>query len=336
MQLIDAGKVATINFDDVQYFKRIALARAEASMKQLGKPDDIEQTDLQYPAEDGTLLRAKLHRPAGLPTTTTTTQKPPLIVMYHGGGFVTGSPESEEVTCRNFTRAFGAICLSVEYRLAPEFKYPCGVKDAWASLKWAAANAASWGADLKSGFVIGGTSAGGNYVGVLAHLARDEGLTLPLTGQYLAVPRLLPVEKVPEEHKSHYLSYEQNKDAPLLPQVAMHLFEDAYAPDLDDGVWYVPFLHPKGHTGLPPAYFQVDGMDPLRDEALLYERVLAEDYGIPTRLDVYAGVPHAHWLYFPELKKSEVCRKDQIHGMAWLLGKEPDFGRVTLNAGGSG
>jgi hypothetical protein len=77
-------------------------------------------------------------------------------------------------------------------------------------------------------------------------------------------------------------------------------------------------------------------MDTLRDEALIYERVLAEDYNIPTRLDAYPGVPHAHRLYFPELKISERCRTDQIQGMAWLLGKEPELSKVMLNAGGSG
>ena len=70
-------------------------------MAKLGIPDDIEQTDLKYPAEDGTLLRAKLHRSARM----STEGSHPLIILYHGGGFVTGGPESEEITCRNFTRS---------------------------------------------------------------------------------------------------------------------------------------------------------------------------------------------------------------------------------------
>lgn len=104
-----------------------------------------------------------------------------------------------------------------------------------------------------------------------------------------------------------------NHEGPRLPQTALNLFEAAYKPGLDDGVWYAAFLHPQGYANLPPAYFQVDGMDPLRDEALIYERILAEDCNIPARLDVYPGVPHAHWLYFPGLKISERCRADQIH-----------------------
>jgi acetyl esterase/lipase len=108
-------------------------------MAKLGMPGDIEQMDLKYPAEDGTPLRAKLHWPAHM----SAEGSHPLIVLYHGGGFMTDSPESEEVTCRNFTRAFGAVCLSIDYRLAPGFKFPLAAKDAWASLNWAATHAAS-------------------------------------------------------------------------------------------------------------------------------------------------------------------------------------------------
>ena len=306
--------------------------RNEEAMKQLGQsPPEIKDSELQYTTEDGTKLRAKLYQPTSPPS-----EGSPLIVMYHGGGFCIGSPEGEEQTCRNFVQAFGAVCISASYRLAPDFKFPQAPKDAWDCLKWAASNAKSWGADPTKGFVIGGTSAGGNITAVLAHVARDEKLSPPLTGQYLAIPAVLPESKVPTKYQEYFLSYEQNRNAPVLPLAAIDMFMRAYEPDEDDAIWYAPFNHPKGHKDLPAALFQIDGMDPLRDEALIYERVLREEDGIKTKSYVYPGLPHGHWGFFPFLKGSEKFRKEQVEGMGWLLGREPDFEKVKTAAVAAG
>jgi len=146
----------------------------------------------------------------------------------------------------------------------------------------------------------------------------------------------LPDRKVPAKYKQYALSYEQNRHAPILPVAAVDMFMRAYEPDEDDGVWYACFNHPKGHKNLPPAYFQIDGMDPLRDEAIIYERVLREDDGIKTKMNVYPGQPHGHWGFFPFLKQSEKFRKEQVEGMGWLLGKEPDFTNVKTAAVAAG
>jgi acetyl esterase/lipase len=154
--------------------------RNEAAMKALGKPPaEIKQTELEYSASDGSEVRAKLYQPQPAPK-----EGSPLIVIYHGGGFCVGSPEDEEQSCRNFVHAFGATCIAAAYRLAPEFPFPYAITDSWDALKWAAANAEAWGADPSKGFVIGGTSAGGNISAALALIARDEKLSPPLTGQY--------------------------------------------------------------------------------------------------------------------------------------------------------
>jgi acetyl esterase/lipase len=226
--------------------------------------------------------------------------------------------------------------VSATYRLGPEFKFPYAPNDSWDCLKWASEKAKSWGADPTKGFVIGGTSAGGNITAVLAHLARDEKLSPPLTGQSLAIPAVLPEAKVPEKYKPYFLSYEQNKDAPILPVAAIDMFMKGYQPDNDDGVLYAVFNHPKGHKDLPPAFFQVDGLDPLRDEALIFEKVLREEYNVKTKLNVYPGVPHGHWGFLPFLKSSEKFRKEQVEGMGWLLGQEPDFSKVMVKAVAAG
>ncbi|KAI1610173.1 Alpha/Beta hydrolase protein [Exophiala viscosa] len=325
---LEKANLPTPDYDDLAAFKAMAADRNAEALKVLGdSPPEIKSTELQYPTRDGSKLRAKLYQPTSPPKAGS-----PLIVMYHGGGFCIGAPEGEEQTCRNFVQAFGAVCVSASYRLAPEYKFPYAVKDSWDALKWAAENAKSWGADPSVGFVVGGTSAGGNISAVLAHVARDEGLSPPLTGQYLIIPALVPENKVPEKYKKYSLSYEQNKNAPVLPIAAIDMFMKGYEPDDDDAIWYAPFNHPKGHKDLPTALFQVDGMDPLRDEALIYERVLREEYSLKTKLYVYPGLPHGHWGFFPFLKASATFRKEQVEGMGWLLGREPDFSKVVVSA----
>jgi len=331
-QFLDAANLPPVSYDSLTDFKNMVNKRNEDAVKALGQPPpEIKQTDLQYTTEDGHQNRARLYQPVSPPAGGS-----PLIVMFHGGGYCLGQPESEEQSCRNFVQAFGAVCISGAYRLAPEHKFPHAPKDAWDCVKWAAANAKSWGADPSVGFVVGGTSAGGNLTAVIAHVARDEKLSPPLTGQYLAIPALVPESKMPEKYKPYWLSYEQNKTAPVLPVAAIDMFIKGYEPDEDDAVWYATFNHPKGHGDLPPAFFQIDGMDPLRDEAIIYERVLREDYGVKTKMFVYPGLPHGHWGFFPFLKSSEKFRKEQVEGMGFLLGKEPDFTKVVTKAVAAG
>ncbi|KIW12629.1 hypothetical protein PV08_09907 [Exophiala spinifera] len=329
---LEKANLPPVNYDDLADFKVMVEKRNAGAMEALGQPPaEIKQTELHYPTRDGSKVRAKLYQP-----TTPPKEGSPLIVMYHGGGFCIGAPEGEEQTCRNFVQAFGAVCISAAYRLGPEWKFPYAVKDSWDCLKWAAENAKSWGADPTVGFVIGGTSAGGNITAVLAHVARDEGLSPPLTGQYLAIPALVPHDKVPEKYKKYFLSFEQNRDAPVLPVAAIDMFMRGYQPDDDDAVWYAVFNHPKGHANLPPAFFQIDGMDPLRDDGIVFERVLREEYGIKTKMNVYPGLPHGHWGFFPFLKASETFRKEQVEGMGFLLGREPDFSKVVTTAVAAG
>lgn len=87
--------------------------------------------------------------------------------------------------------------------------------------------------------------------------------------------------------------------------------------------------HPKGHKDLPPAFFQIDGMDPLRDEGLIYATILEEECDVRTRVEVYPGLPHGHWGFFPFLEGSRKFRKEQVAGFGWLLGREPKVQKVT-------
>lgn len=221
----------SVDYNDLDSFKAFADRRNVQLRELLGNvPEDIKQSETKYTTSDGTQLRVKVYQPAEPPS-----EGSPLVVMYHGGGFCIGMPEGEEQTCRNLVQGFGVVCFSMQYRLAPEWKFPYAVTDSWDALKWAAKNGSSFGADLSKGFVIGGTSAGGNITAVLAHLARDEGLEPKLTGQYLAIPAVGHGHGViPEKYQSRWLSYEQNVKVPVLPVEAIDMFMNGYQPDKKD------------------------------------------------------------------------------------------------------
>ncbi|KAK5939402.1 hypothetical protein PMZ80_008706 [Knufia obscura] len=324
-EFIKNNDIPAVDYSDLQSFKEFADRRNVQLAKMLGDPpSDIKQYDDHYTNREGTKMRVKVYQPTEPPSAGC-----PLIVMYHGGGFCIGAPEGEEQTCRNMVQAFGAVCVSASYRLAPEHKFPAAPNDSWDALKWAAANVKSLKADPSQGFIIGGTSAGGNITAVLAHLARDEGLSPPLTGQYLAIPAVGGGQWIPEKYKDKWLSYEQNNDVPVLPIAAIDMFMNGYQPDENDHELYTVIAHPRGHEGLPPAFFQIDGMDPLRDEGLIYATMLEKDCGVKVRVEAYQGQPHGHWGFFPFLKASAQFRKEQINGFGWLLGKEPAVQRVA-------
>jgi acetyl esterase/lipase len=149
--------------------------------------------------------------------------------------------------------------VNVDYRLAPEYKFPTAAEDSWDATKWAASNASSLGADPTKGFIIGGTSAGGNITAIVSLLARDEKLSPPVTGTLLMIPFYVDSSVVPEAWKPDYKSWEQNKDAPILSQKATQLFSSNYIPEGTDrsNPMFSPALWKDGFAGLPPAVFQV-------------------------------------------------------------------------------
>lgn len=87
--------------------------------------------------------------------------------------------------------------------------------------------------------------------------------------------------------------------------------------------------HPKGHANLPPSFFQLCGMDPMRDDGLIYAGML-EDVGVATKVVMYPGLPHDFALLLPQLKSVLQFRKDQVKGFGWLLGREPMLEKVTM------
>lgn len=191
------------------------------------------------------------------------------------------------------------------------------MNDCWDAVKWAIANSKTFGADPTKGLIVGGSSAGGNLAAVLALLSRDEGLKPPITGQFLSVPALLPDTNVPVHLEHLYGSRIGNVNDPVLKRVPPGAVEAVYGPIKDSPLWD-PFNHPKGHKGVAKAFFQVAGLDPLRDEAIMYDQKLREA-GVVTRFELYPGYGHMFWTNYPELAESEKYVADTLVGVQWLL-----------------
>ncbi|KZT37851.1 hypothetical protein SISSUDRAFT_817387 [Sistotremastrum suecicum HHB10207 ss-3] len=245
----------------------------------------------------------------------------PLLVWYHGGGWALGDLESEELVCRAISLRKRLSVINVAYRLSPEFQFPVGLLDCYETTKWAASNILELKADPHKGFLVGGISAGGNFAAVISLLARDDPFfkTHPLTGQILQVPAVCMSSVYPDRWKDQLVSTEELAEAPVLTKWSIKQFIEQYgSPDPHDP--RVSPLLAESHKGLPPAYLQICGMDPLRDEGIVYEKVLAEN-GVPTKIDIYPGLPHGFAGIIPHLKASQKWKDELAAGIDWLLGQ---------------
>lgn len=206
----------------------------------------------------------------------------PLLVYFHGGGWVVGSVAASDPFCRALANASGCAVLSVEYRLAPEDRYPAAADDAYAATRWSAEHAAELGID-PSRIAVGGSSAGGNLAAVVALMARDQG-TPRIAFQLLHVPVI--------DHDFGTPSYRANGSGYGLTRAGMRWFWDHYAPDtkLRDEPYASP-IRAKDLSGLPPAHVVTAECDPLRDEGKAYASRLVEA-GVKTTYVEYPGMVH--------------------------------------------
>jgi acetyl esterase len=206
----------------------------------------------------------------------------PVFVWLHDGGHVIGSLDSYDAICRQLALEAECIVASVDYRLAPEHKFPAGVEDAFAALNWVGRQAGGFGGDVKR-LAIGGDSAGANLATVCAILARDAGGP-QLRFQLLVYPRTVPDEDLPSHHEF--------AEGYMLTRRSILWFHDHYrGSDTDrQDFRYAPLIHPD-LSRLPPALVIVGECDPLRDDGIAYARRLQAD-GTATELALYAGMIH--------------------------------------------
>lgn len=253
----------------------------------------------------------------------------PLVVLIYGGGFITGDNQSHTPWARPISAVYDAVVVNISYRLSPEYRFPTAPNDVWDSLQWLAAHANALGADPSKGFILGGESAGGNLAAVVAVKAMQEQLSPPLTGVWLSIPWLLNAP--PKEYKELYLATEQNATVPFLNQEAVDFVTAVYAPD-ESSPDFSPFNSLDLLKDHPPTYIQVCGMDPLRDDGLIYANVL-RDHGVKVKVDVYPGVPHAFWAFAPFFRGSKKSMIDAVVGFSWLMGKKAALQDIKTSLG---
>lgn len=275
--------------------------REASSAADMGQFDGaLAIQDHAVPTRDGQTIQARSYRPTTAAAEGAKAQQPllPVYLHFHGGGFLFGSLGSEDATCARVAAGTGALVLHVNYRHTPAHAYPTAFEDAQDALAWLRARAAALGADAAR-VVVGGVSAGAHLASSLAlgeNLRRLGGAAAagaaagaaacppPLAGQVLMIPCVAHVdcqEKLRARVRDPSVwSYVENEEAPMLPVAVVRMFFDLLKvenPDPRDLRLNPGNASPEEVKGLPPTTFGVAGLDPLRDEGLLYAKLLSEN-----------------------------------------------------------
>jgi len=229
--------------------------------------------DFTLPARDGHRLPARVYAP-GLDSAL------PVLLYLHGGGFTIGSIESHDTFCRTLAHASGVAVVSLDYRLAPEHRFPTAAHDAWDALQWLAQEGGALGLD-SSRLAVGGDSAGGTLAAVSAIQARNAGL--PLALQLL----IYPGTTAHQDTDSHQLF----EHGPVLDKVLIDWFFNHYIDSVDRTDWRFAPLRADDVEGVAPAWIGLAECDPLVDEGVLYADKLRAA-GVNVDLEIYRGVVH--------------------------------------------
>ena len=224
----------------------------------------------------------------------------PCLVFFHGGGWVIGDLDTHDVACRKLADEGGLIVISVDYRRAPEYKFPTAVNDAIAATAWIAGHAKTLGIDAAR-LCVGGDSAGGNLAAVVAIDARDN-RGPAIAGQVL----VYPATDFAMTHPSH----REPETSILLTHTVIRWFRDHYLPSAADGDdWRASPARIKTLAGLPPAYVLTAGADPLRDEGEEYAKRLA-DAGVAVTYQTFPGQFHGFFTMGKLLDQANVAARD--------------------------
>jgi acetyl esterase len=224
----------------------------------------------------------------------------PCMVFFHGGGWVIGDLDSHDVVCRKLADEGQFIVISVDYRLAPEHKFPAAVDDAIAATKWIADNARQLGVDA-SRLVVGGDSAGGNLAAVVAISARD-GDGPAIAGQLLIYPAV--------DFAMTHPSQSEPETSILLTHSVIKWFRDHYLNGAADvGDWRASPARARTLIGLPPAYVLTAGGDPLRDEGDEYARRLKEA-GVAVTYRTFPGQFHGFFTMGKLLQQANIAASE--------------------------
>jgi acetyl esterase len=275
-----------------QYEARIRIMAPPASV------GSVSERTIQGPAGD---LKLRIYHPAG--------QGPfALLAFFHGSGFVLCSLDTHDGMCRNLCAGAGCIVVSVDYRLAPEHKFPAGLDDCVLATRWVAEHALELNGDAGR-LAVGGDSAGGNLAAATALRIRDEAGPA-LCGQLLIYP-------VTDYHTPGTPSYQENAEGYGLTRDTMRWFWHHYINDPKDAVQpYASPLRARDFSGLPPALVVTAEYDPLRDEGERYADKLRAA-GTSCVLSRWRGMNHGFFFWVGLVDKADEAMAETC---AWLRG----------------
>ncbi|MBS4214147.1 MULTISPECIES: alpha/beta hydrolase [Neobacillus] len=257
-------------------------AKSAALRELAGLAESVAKVEeYMIPVENGE-IKARIYTPEG--------EGPfPIFIYLHGGGWVLGDLDTADAPCRSLTNQAECIVVSVEYRLAPEHKFPIPLEDCYEAAKWVANYAKEWKGD-PTRIAIGGDSAGGNLAASVAIKARDQGgptfvsqvLIYPVTDASFNTP-----------------SYKESGEGYFLTQENMEWFSQQYLQKEEDklNVFVAPLLA-ENLSMLPPALVITAEYDPLRDE----------------------GMAYAKRLHLAGVQVESTCYEGMIHGFFWMAG----------------
>ena len=269
--------------------RRVAAADAHS----LGPPEPVAKVEDRSVPGPGGQIPLRVYTPQA-------TGPSPVLVYFHGGGWVLGSILTHDAACREIANAAGCTVVSVEYRLAPEHKYPAAVDDAYAATRWVFQNADKIGADPRR-VAVGGDSSGGNLAAAVCLMARDRASFLPVL-QVLVYPIV--------DHNLNTPSYLENGEGYFLTRETMKWFWECYLQCDEDGRQaYASPLRAESFGGLPAALVITAQYDPLRDEGEAYAGRL-RDAGVPVTLTRYEGMIHAFFRRTAQFDKARAAMEE--------------------------
>lgn len=277
--------------------EQMTVAEAREGMRTrtaaLGPFEDVARVqDYRVPVAGGEIA-ARAYTPAG--------KGPfPAYIYFHGGGWVIGDIETHDGICRSLANASGAVVVSVDYRLAPEHKYPVAAEDSYAATEWVVREAAALGIDPRR-IAVGGDSAGGNLAAAVCLMSRDR------SGPAIALQVLVyPVTQYGLDTRS----YRDYADGYLLTRNGMRWFWDHYLKRAEDGAEaYASPLSAPRLDGLPPALVITAEYDPLCDEGEAFAARLRQS-GVTVTLTRYPGMVHGFIRMLNIMDKARAARDE--------------------------
>ncbi|MBN1908332.1 MAG: alpha/beta hydrolase [Pirellulales bacterium] len=267
-------------------------ARVRRETTEMGPPETVRSIENRQVAGPHGPVPVRIYTPIG-------PAPRGALVYYHGGGWVIGDLDSHEAICCRLANAAGCLVVSVDYRLAPEHKYPVAVDDAFAATAWVFDQAASLGIEPNR-VAVGGDSAGGNLSAAVTLMARDRAAFQPAL-QVLIYPVT--------DYNLDTPSYPENAEGYLLTREGMRWCWQQYLAREEDGAEpYASPLRAADFQGLPPALILTAEYDPLRNEGEAYAQRLA-DAGVPVTLTRYDGMIHAFFRRGNDLDQANTAIK---------------------------